>query len=329
MNAVATLRQNPKFNSFYWLLKREFWENRGGFFRAPAIAGSIVAGLYALLGILGSIVGHDRIHVNEITSDASSDDLARMVGNVGDGVMLVGIALAVGIMAVVIFFYCLGALFDERKDRSVLFWKSMPVSDTQTVLSKVAWALVLAPLVALCVGVGIGVVMWLVTALTMNVNGLPASMAMFTHSHPLRIIGNVLVALPVQVAWALPSVGWLLLCSAWAQSKPFLWAVLLPALVCTVISMMGILGIDLPHQTIWHVLFQRPVLSLVPGSFMSHGGDFGIVIHDGDVRNTLESIPLARSWHAFATLDLWIGVAVGIGFVGAAIYLRRWRELAD
>src|SRR3546814_12295425 len=52
------------------------------------------------------------------------------------------------VLAFVVFFYCLGALYDERKDRSVLFWKSLPVSDAQTVLSKVASAVVVAPVLA-------------------------------------------------------------------------------------------------------------------------------------------------------------------------------------
>ena len=49
------------------------------------------------------------------------------------------------VLGVVVFFFCLGALFDDRKDRSVLFWKSLPISDQATVLSKVAMALVVAP----------------------------------------------------------------------------------------------------------------------------------------------------------------------------------------
>src|SRR3546814_13401578 len=52
------------------------------------------------------------------------------------------------VLAFVVFFYCLGALYDERKDRSVLFWKSLPVSDAQTVLSKVGSAVVVAPVLA-------------------------------------------------------------------------------------------------------------------------------------------------------------------------------------
>ena len=327
MNAVTA--HQGKLNTFKWLLKREFWEGRGGFLWAQVWAGGIVAGLYALIGVFGSIVGRSRFHVNQMTADdAFGDSIPRLVGNFGDGVMLAGIGLALAIMFFVTFFYLLGALYDERKDRSVLFWKSMPVSDTQTVLSKATWALLLAPLLALGIGICVGLVMWLVTALTMTVNGVPASMSMFTHSHPLHIVGNVLIALPVQILWSLPSVGWLLLCSAWSQNKPIRWAVLLPTLTCTLISMTDILGLHLPHKQIWYVLFQRPILSLIPGSFL-HVAAGHPVLQNGDMRYSLEQLPLGASWHVFATADLWIGVVVGIAFIAAAIYLRRWRELAD
>ncbi|GAE49902.1 membrane protein [Xanthomonas arboricola pv. pruni str. MAFF 311562] len=60
------------------------------------------------------------------------------------------------VLAFVVFFYSLGSLYDDRRDRSVLFWKSLPVSDVQTVLSKAAWALLLAPLIAIVIGVLVG-----------------------------------------------------------------------------------------------------------------------------------------------------------------------------
>ena len=126
--------------------------------------------------------------------------------------LLAGVLLACVVLAFVVFFYALGSLYDDRRDRSILFWKSLPVSDTQMVLSKAAWALLLAPLVAVGVGIVIGLVLWIISALTLSVNGVSAGTAVFTHSHPLRIIGGVLASLPVYILWALPTVGWLMLC---------------------------------------------------------------------------------------------------------------------
>ncbi|WP_210235883.1 ABC-2 transporter permease, partial [Mesorhizobium sp. M1C.F.Ca.ET.212.01.1.1] len=64
-----------------------------------------------------------------------------------------GVVLFIGVLAFVVFFYCLGALYDDRRDRSILFWKSLPLSDTQTVLSKVISALIVAPLIAVIAGI--------------------------------------------------------------------------------------------------------------------------------------------------------------------------------
>ena len=129
-------------NTFGWLVKREYWEHKGGFYWAPIW----VSGVMLLLTLLGIVVAESaasRIQVNggipwrEISERMSSGDFVHA----GTGLDVAYVALA-GLLCVVfffvVFFYLLGALYDDRRDRSVLFWKSLPVSDTSTVLSKVA-----------------------------------------------------------------------------------------------------------------------------------------------------------------------------------------------
>lgn len=326
MNAVTS---RPAAKSFLWLLKREFWENRGGFLWAPVIAGGIVASLYTLLAVIGSIAGRNKFNGDSMIISGSSAEVRTAIGAFGDGVLLVGIGLTCVILAFVVFFYALGSLYDDRRDRSVLFWKSLPVSDRDTVLSKLVWALLLAPLVAVGVGIALGLVLWVVSALTFTVNGISASTAVFTHSHPLRVIGSVLFSLPVYVLWALPTVGWLMFCSAWARSKPFLWAVLLPILACVIISMMGILpGIAMPYDKLWYVVAYRGLLSAVPGAWLPVTGQS--MISDMDrPEQIFANMDLFSDWKAFTLPDLWIGAVVGIAFIVAAIWMRRSRELAD
>ena len=248
----------------------------------------------------------------------------------GDGMLVGGVIVACIVLAFVVFFYALGCLYDDRRDRSILFWKSLPVSDGQMVLSKLAWALVLAPVLAVAIGLLIGLALWLISALTITVNGVPAAHAVFTQSHPLRIIGGVLACLPVYMAWALPTIGWLMFCSAAARSKPFLWAVLVPVLACVVISMTTILpGVAIAHDRVWYTLAYRGLFSAVPGAwFPTISG----VVDSSSAINTPDdlagAINLARSWQAFASADLWIGAVVGIALIAAAIRLRRWRDEA-
>jgi ABC-2 type transport system permease protein len=333
MNALTTAASTPSHGTakLKWLLKREYWENRGGFFWAPLITGAIIVGLNLILAVIGSIAARRSMGSSGfVFDDADPHKVGQALGAMGDGMLLGGVVVACIVLAFVVFFYALGSLYDDRRDRSVLFWKSLPLSDSQMVLSKAAWALVLAPLWAIGVGLLIGLALWVISALTITVNGVPVAHAVFTQSHPLRIIGGVLASLPVYMLWALPTVGWLMFCSAWARSKPFLWAVLVPVLACVVISMMTILpGVDIAHDKVWYTLVYRGLLSVVPGGWypaISGVVDSSVEIHTAD--DLAGAIDLARSWHVFATADLWIGAVVGVALIAAAVRLRRWRDEA-
>ncbi len=330
MNAVTS--SSKPTGTFKWLLKREFWENRGGFLWAPVITGGIFTFLYLLLAVIGSISGRDSLDLEGFDLNEAPNKVQYALGMFGDGVLLTGISLASLVLAFVVFFYSLGALYDDRRDRSILFWKSLPMSDSQMVLSKVAWALLLAPLLALGVGILIGVAMWVISALTITVHGLPAASALFTHSHPFRVIGGALSTLPVYMLWALPTVGWLMFCSAWARSKPFLWAVLLPVLACVIISMTDILpGMKIPHDTLWYTVAYRGLLSVVPGTWYAAVDKSDIIPATGidSPEELAGALNLSSSWHAFASADIWIGAVIGVALIFAAIRLRRYRDLTD
>ena len=316
---------------FKWLLRREYWENRGGFFWGPVIAGAIIVGLNLILAVIGSIAARRSMGSSGFVFDhADTHEVGQALGAMGDGMLVGGVIVACIVLAFVVFFYALGCLYDDRRDRSILFWKSLPVSDGQMVLSKLAWALVLAPVLAVAIGLLIGLALWLISALTITVNGVPAAHAVFTQSHPLRIIGGVLACLPVYMAWALPTIGWLMFCSAAARSKPFLWAVLVPVLACVVISMTTILpGVAIAHDRVWYTLAYRGLFSAVPGAWFPTIS--GVVDTSGTINTPDDlagAINLARSWQAFASADLWIGAVVGIALIAAAIRLRRWRDEA-
>ncbi|WIH03520.1 ABC transporter permease [Xanthomonas translucens pv. graminis] len=326
MNAPA--KQISALSSFKWLLKREFWEHRGGFLWAPVIAGSVITVLYALLALIGTVAGHGD-GSNGFNIDGGPERLNEIIGAVGDGTMLAGVVLVCVVLGFVVFFYALGSLYDDRRDRSVLFWKSLPLSDLNTVLSKATWALLLAPIVAIGIGLLIGICLWLVTALTLSVNGVSQSSAVFTHSHPLRIIGGVLSNLPIYVMWSLPTIGWLMFCSAWARTKPFLWAVLIPVLGCVMASMMGILPmLHVNHNAIWYTVVYRGLLSVLPGTWLPVLSESAPPVQIDAAQDLANAIQLSDAWRIFQSADIWIGAAIGVAFIVAAIYLRRWRDEA-
>ena len=328
---AATAGAYSSGNKFKLLLRREFWENKGGFFWAPVITG-IIASAFALIALIMATVFIQKAKQNgDFQDHFKLDDVdgLKAFGVFGDGILANGMGLSMLVMIFVVFFYALGSLYDERRDRSVLFWKSLPISDTEVVLSKLAWALVLAPVMALIIGIFIGLGMWLIAAAGMAANGIPGMSAFFTESHPFRTVWQFFSILPVYIMWSVPTVGWLMLCSAWSRRFPFLWAVLVPLLGCAMISMTGgifsaITGTDFPHGEIWYVVAMRGLGSLVPFLWYASAVDAETVLKGTE--GVSPQLDLSSSWAAFGTLDMWLGVAAGAAMIFLAIRLRRWRD---
>jgi ABC-2 type transport system permease protein len=139
----------------------------------------------------------------------------------------------------------------------------------------------------------------------------------------------------VYLLWALPAVGWLMLCSAWARSKPFLWAVLIPVLACVIVSMSGILpGMNINYGAVWYTLIYRGLFSVLPYSWAPASSAFETNMQNADnsgIHGPADLMHLMNvsNLDVLSSPDLWIGAAVGAAFIAGAIYLRRWRELAD
>src|SRR5690606_18259128 len=145
---------NLRMNTFKWLLKREYWEHRGGLFWAPVVTSAIfifftiVALLLAALGINQANEMHTGLDISEgIAQLGNPDNQADVSAGLELIFYMLGHPIMI-VMAFVGFFYCLSSLYDERKDRSILFWKSLPISDHLTVASKVVTATLIVPLVA-------------------------------------------------------------------------------------------------------------------------------------------------------------------------------------
>ncbi len=317
-------------NTFGWLVKREYWEHKGGFYWAPIW----VSGVMLLLTVLGIVVAEvfaSRVQVNgaipwrEISERMSSGDFVHA----GTGLDVAYVALA-GLLCVVlffvVFFYLLGALYDDRRDRSVLFWKSLPVSDTSTVLSKVAAAVLLAPLISMAVATVAYfalLVMVSIWALLHGINPLPAIGA----SHTIGLFWRMMLTIPLDAMVALPTAGWLLFWSAYARSKPFLWAVLVPFFAFIANSWIGLMG--LPHvskEFLYKEVIARLLFGVFPGWWLDNGDSrfrFPRDVLRGD--DMLEVFNPAHVYGMLATPGIWVGAIVGIALIGASIWLRRTR----
>jgi len=321
--------------TFPILLKREFWEHRGGLMWAPLWTAVVVL-VIAIIGVFaaelalqrGDVARHVSVGIDlgQVMKHIPDEKLAEM--GRGYEIGLMGLASVIRlVMMIVVFFYCVGSLYDERKDRSVLFWKSLPVSDASTVMSKLVTAALVAPLLALAATMLLHMGFLALVATVAMFHGGDANRLVFGPAEPLSIWLRMLVGLPVNALWMLPSFGWLMLASSFARGKAFLWALVPPILLGVASNMSDLMqAFSLPSSWIWvHV-----VARVLPIGVLRIDGD-------DDVSN-IGGIQFGRNgpqieWSDITSMlanpETWIGVVAGVVMIGLAIHFRRTRELAD
>ena len=326
---------------FGLLLRREYWEHRGGFLWAPVIAGAISLLLTAVLFVIaaigirnassddmveledGSSISINGLDLGVLAEQLSAEDKAHLASGI-DMTMLLASTWPYIVMVFVMFFYCLGALYDERKDRSVLFWKSLPVSDGATVLSKMASATLVVPLLATLVAIATMLGFLVLLSVMVVAHGGSAWELIWGPGHPFLVAAYVLAAIPVYAIWALPTVGWLMLCSAWARSVPFLWALLVPILAGLFVTMFSVMRLfDLGAEWFWSNIVARMLLGVVP---LTRHDLHRLEGFDVDQQSVLALIEPAGVWSNLAQPETWIGAAAGIAMLLLATRLRRWRD---
>jgi ABC-2 type transport system permease protein len=318
-------------NTMKWLMQREYWENKGMLFWAPAVIAGLMVAFTAVMLIIGNNMemhfnGDSLTRFHEMTT-VQRHELASAVGA---AFPMMATPLYI-LMGFVIFFYCLGALYDDRRDRSILFWKSLPVSDVTTVLSKVAVATVAAPLIVAAIGFVASLTIMLMTALAISFHGVNVFGDLLSSTNLWLSPFRMLSLLPVYLLWALPTVGWLLMVSSWARSKVFLWAVGTPLMTGALLAWANYafkLGINI--EWFFSQVVLRLLGSVLPGAWF---------MFDKSAREAMEHAPgmendptgqiagfFNQAYSSLASPVLWIGVAAGVAMIAAAIWMRRWRE---
>jgi ABC-2 type transport system permease protein len=279
----------------YWSVRREVWENRS-LYIVPLIVAAVQVFGFAITtiglaerrrGVLLLDPAHQRAAIGQ------PYDLAAM--------MMIFIAFIVGV------FYCLDALHGERRDRSILFWKSLPVSDLTAVLSKATIPLVVLPLIAFAITVCVQLIMVLETGVVLIFHGMnPATTwaaVPFFQDWLVLLYGLVAIAL-----WHAPIYGWLLLVSGWARRATFLWAVL-PLIAIQIFE---------------RITFGTSYF----GSFVKHRlMGFAADAFDFQARQnpTIDSLAQLTPGRFLSAPGLWLGLLVAAAFLFAAIRLRRYR----
>ena len=280
-----------KVRPFYWSVRRELWEH-SAIYLAPAAA--------AAVGLLGFLV--------------STFWLARSIGGEASkhsGPMMPYVFTAFAVMMIgflVSIFYCLSALNGERRDRSIQFWKSLPVSDLTTVLAKAAVPLVVLPAVLLMVIVGAQFVMLVFSTVVVLVNGIDPGRLWARVD--LRLMWTVLpYGLLVNALWLAPVYAWLLLISGWAKRMTFVWA-LGPPLAVALFERLAF------NST--HVI--RYLGERLLGGF---GEAFSV---RGEGKKEIESFSDIDPVATLSNPHIWGGLAVAGLLLAVIVRLRRSRD---
>ena len=277
----------------YWSIRREFWENRY-LYIAPLAAAAVFLFGYLISLIhspdqLRALVALDPAHHHYDMSAPFDTSAALMMGT--------AILMSV--------FYCAEALHGERRDRSILFWKSLPVSDVTTVLVKASIPLLILPVLVSA----ITVVMWflmllLSSAVLMGAGGKVAELWAHVPIVKMSLL-TLYHLLTAHALWPAPVYCWLMLVSGWARRAPFLWA----ALPVVAIGGLEKLAFNTTHFA-----------AMVGERFI--GATAPAVSTDVFPTNPMTHI----TPDAFlAAPGLWIGLAIAAIFLAAAVRLRRYQ----
>lgn len=310
-------------NNMIWLIRREFWENRS-LWIAPLVIAGVILVLTAFGGVhigreetfwfgtgtsdLEGMSTTDREHLNQAMGEVSGKRDMIYAFTLS---MLTTVQMFA--LVIVIFFYLLDTLLAERKDRSILFWKSLPVSDAEVVSSKLLTASVAAPVFVLLLSAVVQVLFGLVVWARFSGSVVGMVMPVFDAGVWLQVQAAAWLMTVSAIVWYLPLIGYLLLVSVWARRNAFLWAVLPPVSVLIIEAMLA------QSHHFADFLGRRFAGHLEIMDFSSRSfGDDGDLPALGELASHIVRV--------FTSYETWVGVAVAAAFIFVTIRIRRVRD---
>lgn len=319
----------PDYISRLWILmRREMWENRIGFIWTPLV----ISALTICLSFMALFMAH-KIDSKSVTTIDMLRIFATEVSmeekvNIVSGAMLGFHVLFGAVLFIVTVFYLLGALYDDRKDRSILFWKSLPISDSMTVVSKLATATLLMPALFLIATIATQLFLLCVA----SAYALMADISPWANFwQPAQLLSNWLIYILgalIQALWLLPVWAWLLFCSSFAPRVPFLFAVAIPLLLAWVQKYLALIqSFDFNSTTILFYIAQRITNAVLPLNVQARVGDGAMTLGLGESDDARElfdhALSLQYLWERLLDPSLWVGLMIALVFIVASVYFRR------
>ena len=275
---------------FSWSILRELWDNHS-LYIAPAIVGGLM--------LLGFFFGPFGIQNSTYVGSARHDRFSPEVPYAIASSIIMVTALLVSV------FYTADALYAERRDRSILFWKSLPVSDLTTVLAKASVPMLLLPLITLAITVVTHLTMALASSVVLLHLGDPVAPFWSEIALPRQWLWLLSHLLTVAALWYAPFYAWLLLVSVSANRAPLLWAFLPPLALAALES----------------IVFHTSRVAQALGHRLAYSN-----MNIGNEKSSTHLTPsLSAPFHSLNTPELWLGLLAAACFLAAAIQIRRYK----
>ncbi len=306
------------------LLQREYWENKGAFRTTPIVIGIIYV-VGALMAVFTTThIDNELYTFKELIRLASQQPEAVRAEILHQALLGSSVFFTI-VMWFVVFFYLLGALYDDRKDRSILFWKSLPASDTLTIASKLLAAMVMAPAAFLVALIATHLVIALIASImVLVVDGNPWTLFLSV-SQPVKAWGLIGLSYLANSIWALPMFGWLLLVSSFAPRVPLLFAVLPPLVLSGLQTWIGFLRTFSFENNLWGIIARWIVNSPAILSVQVHDGDprGGVALGAPLDDRFSHSVTVTNIFDRLFSLEMLVGLIIAAVFLAGALWFRH------
>jgi len=304
------------------LLRREFWENKGSFRTTPMVIGGLYV-IFLLMSIFTTAHIDSELYTFREAIRVIADQSPQFRGMLMYQGMLGSSVFFTVVMGFVIFFYLLGSLYDDRKDRSILFWKSLPASDTLTMASKLISAMVIIPTFFLLILIVTHIILAIIGSLMiLSVDGNPWTLFLGL-VNPLKAWLMIAVSWYAHSIWALPVYGWLMLVSAFAPRVPLLFATLPPLVFAVLQTWIEFLRTFTLKNNIVGVIsewiFNTPAILTVE----VHDGSGAIALGVPLTEEFDHAVSLSNILDRLFSIQMLAGLVVAAVFLSAALWLRH------
>jgi ABC-2 type transport system permease protein len=296
--STAVARTQP----FYWSVRRELWEHRSIWIAPLVVSGFVLFGFLIRLARLPQLL-------------RTVDTLPPMKQMLAYVTPFAGAAAAIVVTGLIVAaFYCLGSLNSERRDRSILFWKSLPVSDLTAVLAKATIPFLIVPPVVFVITIVTQLIMLVTGSAVVLASGMDAGQ-IWAHWPMAKMSITLIYMLAVITLWYAPIYGWLLLVSAWARRMTILWAVLVP------------LGAAVVERIAFDTGYFGGLIKYRIGGFIDEAF-ISMPKKPPPMMHTVDPLALLAPMKFLSSPGLWLGLLFAAAFIAGAVWLRRGREPA-